>query len=351
MPATQRQPGAGVIQRLLDEPYHFEFFQAVRLIELWLREHGLLHEHGLASLVRFENTTSLRFPPSEIEAIRTRGQDADVLLELLRQGKSEVIRITPAFMGLLGAGGSLPLHYSEMLAAEEHAHSDSGARAFFDILSNRSLALFYEAWAKYRVRHRANAQGRDAYLPLLLAFAGIPADAPRDPDGLDEQVLAHFAAQVGARVVSASMLGGVLSAYFQVPVAIEQFAGMWDVLTPSLQTQLGASNCGLGAGATAGSRLWRCDLGYRVRLGPMSRREFEKFMPGSEGARALARVLAEFSTSVPYCEVQLLLRADEVHGARLDGQARLGLHSFVRTAHEQNDRGDIRYRLAPRAHL
>jgi type VI secretion system protein ImpH len=254
-------------------------------------------------------------------------------------------------MGLLGASGSLPLHYSEMLAAEEHARSDSGARAFFDLLSNRALALFYEAWAKYRVRHRANAQGRDAYLPLLLAFAGIPAGVPPDPAGFDEQVLGHFAAQLGARVVSAAVLGGVLSAYFSVPVVIEQFAGMWDVLPPGLQTQLGANNRGLGAGATAGSRLWRCDLSFRVRLGPLSRREFEKFMPGSEGARALARVLAEFTTSVPYCEVQLLLRADEVHGARLDGQARLGLHCFVLTVRELDDRGDIRYRLAPRAHL
>jgi type VI secretion system protein ImpH len=350
MRAPQRQPGAGVIQRLLDEPYHFEFFQAVRLIELWLREHGLLDERGLASLVRFENTTSLRFAPSDIEAIRTRGQDAAVLLALLKQGRTDVIRITPAFMGLLGASGSLPLHYSEVLVADEQAHPASGARAFFDLLSNRSLALFYEAWAKYRVRHRANAHGRDAYLPLLLSFAGIPAEAPPDPERLDDQVLAHFAAQVGARVVSASVLGGVLSTYFGVRVEIEQFAGMWDVLSPGLQTQLGANNCGLGAGATAGRRLWRCDLSYRVRLGPMSRRQFEKFMPGSDGARALARMLAEFSTSLPYCEVQLLLRAGEVRGARLDGQARLGLHSFV-TAGERNDRGDIRYRLAPRARL
>jgi type VI secretion system protein ImpH len=350
MPATQRQPGAGVIERLFAEPYRFEFFQAVRLIELWLREHGLLHEHGLAALVRFENTTSLRFPPSDIEAIRTRGQDAGALLALLRQER-EVIRITPAFMGLLGASGALPLHYSEMLAADEHAHSDSGARAFFDMLSNRSLALFYEAWAKYRVRHRANAQGRDSYLPLLLAFAGVPADAPRDPCDLDEQVLAHFAAAIGARVVSAALLEGVLSTYFQVPVAVEQFAGMWDVLPPGLQTQLGANNCGLGGGATAGSRLWRCDLSYRVRLGPMARREFEKFMPGADGARALARVLAEFCTSVPFWVVLLLLRADEVRGARLDGLARLGWHSFVRTRQEPNDRGDVRYRLAPRAQL
>lgn len=343
MRAPQRQPGAGVIHRLLEEPYRFEFFQAVRLIALWLREQGI--GGGIGEVVRFENAASLRFAPSEVEAIDVAGLDAAALAQALREGRARIC-IRPAFMGLLGACGALPLHYSELLAAHEHAHQDRAARAFFDMLANRPLALFYRARAKYRVRHRANATEADRYLPLLLAFAGVPTHLPPDRGDIEPEVLARFAAQFGARVVSAPVLGGVLAAYFQVPVSVEQFAGSWDVLAPDLQTRLGAGTCALGAGATAGRRIWRCDLGLRLRIGPVARRDFERFLPGGDGARALARLVAQFTTSVPHCEVHLLLRAADVQATLLDGQARLGLDSFVLSAREQRDRGDIRYRLA-----
>lgn len=340
MRTPEWQPRAGVIQRLLDEPYRFDFFQAVRLIEAWLHEHGL--DGAITELVRFENSTSLCFPPSEIEAIDVGGLDAAALVDALRRGEVRV-RVRPAFMGLLGASGVLPLHYSEILAAHEHAQPERGARAFFDLLSNRPLALFYQAGAKYRVRHRP--VGRDGFLPLLLAFAGVPAAAAPERDAIDAQVLARYAAQLGARVVSAPMLGGVLSEYFQVTVRVEQFAGTWDVLAPPLQTRLGERQFALGAGATAGRRIWRCDLAYRLRIGPVGRRDFDRFLPGGDGARALARLVAAFSTSVPQCEVHLLLRAADVKPTGLDGQARLGLDSFVLSALERRDRGDIRYRL------
>lgn len=341
MRTPEWQPRAGVIQRLLDEPYRFEFFQAMRLVEAWLREHGL--DGALAQMVRFENTSSLRFPPSEIEAIDVAGLDVAVLVDALRQGRVR-LRIRPAFMGLLGASGVLPLHYSEALAAHEYATQDRGARAFFDLLSNRPLGLFYQACAKYRVRHRV-ASGPDRFLPLLLAFAGVPPSAAVPRDGIDAQVLARFAAQAGARVVSAHVLGGVLAEYFRVPVQVEQFAGRWDVLAPQLQTRLGAQQHPLGAGATAGRRIWRCDLAIRLRIGPVGRDDFDRFLPGGDGARALARLVAAFTTSVPQCEVHLLLRCADVKATALDGHARLGLDSFVLSAAERRDRGDIRYRL------
>jgi len=339
-----------VIQRLLDEPYRFEFFQAVRLIEQWLREHGVSPERVLADVVRFENSKSLGFPPSEIEAMCVRtgesaGSAAD-LIAALDEGKPAQIRIRPAFMGLLGACGVLPLHYTERIAGYEHERQDAGPRAFLDLFSQRALALFYEAWTKYRLLYRLDRTGRDDFLFLLLAFAG--AD-PRDVgDELDERTLAYFAAQIRSRVVSGSVLGGVLSDYFRVPVAIEQFAGMWDVLGHDLQTTLGENNCVLGGGATAGERIWRSDLNIRVRIGPVRRKDFDRFLPGAAGSRALARLVGVFTTSVPHCEVQLLLMARDVNGARLDAGARLGLDSFISTEKELADRGDICYRLPAR---
>jgi type VI secretion system protein ImpH len=358
MRAAQRQFDAGLIQRLFDEPYRFEFFQAVRVIELWLRRHGVAHDRALADFVRFENSVSLGFPASDIEALSAdageRLASAAELLAALEAGKPARIRIRPAFMGFLGTGGALPLHYSERIAAHQHDLKDDGPRAFFDLFSSRALAQFYQAWAKYRVQYKLDGAGRDGYLPMLLALAGLE---PREPggeagdDGIDQRSLAYFAAQLRARVVSAPVLGGVLAEYFAVPMAIEQFAGVWDVLAEGQRTRLGERTVAVGFGVTLGERLWRRDLGIRVRVGPVDRAGFDRFLPGAPAARALGKLLRMFATSVPHFEVQLVLRADEVRGARLDSGARLGLDAFVSTADEARDRGDVCYRLPPATRL
>lgn len=40
MQPAQRRVDSRVIERLLDEPYRFQFFQAVRVLERWFVERG-----------------------------------------------------------------------------------------------------------------------------------------------------------------------------------------------------------------------------------------------------------------------------------------------------------------------
>ena len=70
MPAPKRRFEPAVIERLFAQPYRFQYFQAVRLIELWLRRRGMPEEGLLTNFLRFSNSTSLAFPASEIEALR-----------------------------------------------------------------------------------------------------------------------------------------------------------------------------------------------------------------------------------------------------------------------------------------
>ncbi|MCB7372915.1 type VI secretion system baseplate subunit TssG, partial [Bacteroides caccae] len=70
--------------------------------------------------IRFENSLSLAFPGSDIEAL---------LLEGAGDGEMR-LRVRTAVMGLLGVNGALPLHYTERIAGWEHATRDDGPRAF-----------------------------------------------------------------------------------------------------------------------------------------------------------------------------------------------------------------------------
>jgi len=318
-----------VIADLLAHPQRYEFFQAVRLLLRWLDRQGIGPEQALGGVIRFRNSVGLGFPPSEIEAIEPGAGDVPA------------ITITPAMMGLLGTMGALPLHYTERFAAWELRHRDDGPRAFLDLFSSRQVALFYRAWCKYRVRQPL-AAGVDRFQPLLLALAGV-ASGCQDVAGAD--AIARFAAPLRSRVVSAGLIAGVLGACFGVAVHVEQFTGRWDVLAPDKRTLLAQGNCVLGAGATAGARLLRPELGIRIRLGPVSAAEFERFLPGQEGSRALAALLGRFAIDVPYRALQVVLRREAVHGARLGGSARLGLNGFLCTRDTPHDRDDLCYLL------
>nr|WP_267875159.1 type VI secretion system baseplate subunit TssG [Massilia aurea] len=310
-------------------PQRYEFFQAVRLLLRWLDRQGIGPEQALGGVIRFRNSVGLGFPPSEIEAIEP------------GTGDVPAITITPAMMGLLGVMGALPLHYTERFAAWELRNRDDGPRAFLDLFSSRQVALFYRAWCKYRVRQPL-AAGVDRFQPLLLALAGV---ASGQQDVAEADAMARFAAPLRSRVVSADLIAGVLGACFGVAVRVEQFTGRWDVLAPDQRTLLAQGNCVLGAGATAGARLLRPELGIRIRLGPVSAVEFERFLPGQEGSRALAALLGRFAIDVPYRVLQVVLRREAVHGARLGGSARLGLNGFLCTRSAARDRDDMCYLL------
>ena len=237
----------------------------------------------------------------------------------------------------------MPLHYTERLAAWELAARDEGPRAFLDLLSSRQVALFYRAWCKYRLRH-AFEPDVDHFMPLLLALAGVRQRAEGEV-GADAASLAWFAAPLRSRVVSADLVAGVLAAYFQLPVQVEQFTGRWDSLELGQRTRLARSNCVLGAGATAGARLLRPELGIRIRLGPVDLVAFERFLPGAPGALALAGLLDRFAIDVPYRELQVVLRREDVAGARLDGSVRVGLDGFLGDGMGRGDRDDVCYLL------
>lgn len=356
--APQRRFKPAVIERLFEQPYRFEYFQAVRMLELWLKRHGDVRDGAVANFIRFQNSTSLAFPASEIEALhpepRELARDAVSLGEALQSSTLKYIRLTPAFMGLLGGNGALPAHYTERIAAHVMYDKDEGPRAFLDTFSNRSLALFYEAWRKYRLELKYQLDGKDTFLPLLLSLAGLGNESLRkrlsDPHGggvLDES-MGYFAAALRHRPASAGQIARVLADYFGAQVKVEQFIGCWYDVPVSQQTMLGGFNTALGAGAMAGSRVWQRDLRLRLVIGPLKRASFEAFLPGGAAARALKSILTMFTGVTLEYEVQLLLRGADVQGATLAvprPSGRLGWDTFLVTGEPGADRGDVRYNI------
>lgn len=321
-----------LIASLLAEPQRFDFVQAVRLLVLALGERGIPERRALARHLRFANSLALSFPPSQLEAAAA---------------EPDGYRLTPSFIGLLGAHGAMPLHVTErLLALPADEPAGQAARAFLDMFSTRMVALWYRAWQKYRVEHLV-AGPRDAYLPMLLALAGLPGGGAFAPDGVPDVALAAFAGLLRRRPVSGAVLDRVLSGHFGVTVRVQEGVGHWDRLAADEQSVLGA-NAALGRRALLGARSWRPDLRVRVRIGPLDRARYDHFLPGAAGARALRTLLGLFAVPTLAYDVVLVLRRADLGPVQLAPSGRrLGLDSYLLSAPATDDRGDLRYELRP----
>lgn len=357
-----RAPDASPIDRLLDEPQRFEFHQAVRLLHGHLRQ--LPAEDRPA--IRFRNSLSLSFPASEVVGIETQVRRADqVEADDLRTAREpgthahlERVELTPAFMGLLGVTGALPLAYSEQFAQRETAGRDGAARAFLDIFQHRAVTLFHEAWRKHRLPLQFEADRRERYLPLVMSLAGLGEPALRrrlhgDEGGVADDALAFYSGLLQRRAVSAPHLQRVLADYFGVPVRVTQFVGRWFELDDECQVTLGdESTYRLGHDTLLGPRVWQRDLRARVSIGPMTRTLHQRFLPGGPAALALRELLTLVSgVSLEY-EVRLIVRAADVVGATLPGTPqsdgagpRLGWDSYLVTQPCTEDREEAAYDL------
>lgn len=393
MPPAQRRAAAGVIEELLQNPQQFGFFQAIRLLEGWLAEGGQSGQ-GLSRL-NFRNSLSLSFPPSEIESLVVQrhgeptdsnragssaasGDAAALALDAVLAASGgaahdaphalhshEVVRIdlTPAFMGLLGVTGALPLYYTETLAQREHHHKDRAARAFLDVFSHRAVALFYQAWRKHRLAVQYEGAQRQRFLPEVLALAGLGQRGLRERmagalGGVADESLAFHAGALQRRTLSARQLQQVLQSYLKVPVRIEQFVGRWYRLPDEARGHLGMIAGGragqvpttgvLGRSAMLGERVWQRDLRMRVVLGPLDRADLRRFLPGGRGAAALKSWLTMLNGVALEYEVNLTLQRDEVQGCTLGShrsphEARLGWDTFLQTRPATQDRSDVHY--------
>ncbi|NSX17835.1 type VI secretion system baseplate subunit TssG [Cupriavidus taiwanensis] len=361
MRTPQRRIDPGVIRTLLRQPYRYEFFQAVRLLELhYAREGAGTPEQVLATRVAFRNTLSLSFPPSELQSIEPATalngalESEEAFAQALADGALDHVSITPTFFGMLGAQGALPLHYTEIVAERETLCRDRAARAFFDIFSNRATALFYQAWKKYRLPFQHEVDRNRHYLPLLLSLAGMADKSMRrslsgTAGVVHDEALAGYATAARHRPVSAAYLQQVLSDYFQAEVRVEQFVGGWYQVPPSQYSRLGGTNNLLGATALAGARVWQRDLRVRIWMGPLGREQYRNFLPGAEGALALRKMVTVLCGATLEYEVGLILRARDVSGCELgaQGSGRLGWDTFLSTRPARQDRSDARYTLAP----
>jgi len=319
-----------VEEKLRREPYTFDFFQAVRLLERFRPERTPVGQfaHPETEVVRFGAHPSLAFPASQIQRVEW-PEDAPV-------------QMTVNFMGLTGPEGVLPNPYTTLII-ERLKSSDRSLRDFLDLFNHRMISLFYRAWRKYRF-DVAYEQGGSQH---LLSLIGLGTEGMRDRQAVSDDSLIYYCGLLSQRPRSAQALKQILSDYFEVPVAIEQFSGGWYRLDPDTQCHLSEESHDseeLGFGAVVGDEMWNEQSRVQIILGPLSLERYADFLPDGKSFEPLHAWVKFFSNDEWDFEVRLILEREQVPACTLGAEGvsgpQLGWVSWVKSAPFNRDPGD-----------
>ncbi len=326
-------------RRLAEEPFVFEFFQAVRLLEKLSRGRQTVGRAGPPSkeAARFAAHPSLAFPASQIQAL------------VPAEGAGPPCLVVN-FMGLTGPMGVLPLYYTQLVIDRTRAR-DTALRDFLDIFNHRMISLFYQAWEKYRVAVQYERRGHDRFSHYLGDFIGLGTKGLQSRQAVADDALIYYAGLLGQRPRSALALRQLLEDYFEVPVAVEQFAGAWFGLERPNQCWLEERRSDserLGFGTVVGDEVWDEQSRVRVRLGPLPLDQYCDFLPTGTAYRPLRALLRYFSDEVDF-EVQLVLKREEVPPCDLGAEGEtapvLGWLTWAKTVEMARDPADTILKL------
>jgi type VI secretion system protein ImpH len=306
-----------ILRRMRTEPFSFSFFQAV-----WLLERMKPNSAGVGrfseprhEVVRFGAYPSLAFPASEIQMIDWTAEPPQMVVN---------------FMGLTGPSGVLPRVYTELIE-ERGKFQDRSLRDFLDILNHRMLSLFYRAWARNRLPIEPLRLRQ-----CLLSLVGLGIPTLENRQTMEDDSAAFYCGLLALQPRSAAALERILADYFQAPVEIVQFVGAWYRLGDDSTCRFAGSESpseALGSGVVVGDAVFDLQSRARIRLGPLSLRQYEEFLPGRLGYRRLRDITKFFSRGEFDFEVQLILRRADVPDWRMedDSTVQLGWTTWMKT--------------------
>jgi type VI secretion system protein ImpH len=320
--------------RLRKEPFTFEFFQAMRLLERAMPNRQPVGGFGQPSneVARIGTHSSLAFPASEIQSLRW---DA---------GKQPFLEVN--FMGLTGLQGPLPVWFTATILERIRA-GDFTLNDFLNIFNHRSISLFYRAWQKYRFEVAYERGERDKFFLDLLALIGLGTQGLPSRQEIVDEALIYYSGLLARHQRSALGLEQLLGDYFEVPVQIEQLVGAWyDLDADSLCCLDGSESPAqeLGKGAVVGDQTWDQHSRVRIKLGPLSLERYQDFLPCGSAYKPLQALVCFYSNEELEFEIQLILDRDEVPPCKLDEESatapQLGWLTWVKSGVMGRNPGD-----------
>ncbi|NBC12508.1 MAG: type VI secretion system baseplate subunit TssG [Gammaproteobacteria bacterium] len=332
--ANRTTPQAvALFEALRAAPYSFGFFQALRRLECAHPERPRL---GAATrpaddVVRLGQKVSLNFAPSTLADFRPGDGGTPPLLQVF-------------FLGLFGPQGPLPLHLSDYARQRLANVHDPTLSAFADIFHHRMLSLFYRAWADARPTVSFDRPEEDRFSSYVGATCGFGMPSLRGRDAVPDIGKLYYAGLLAGQTHHAEGLIALLTDFFRLPVALEEFIGHWLTLPQTSLWRLGESPCtgALGRSTVVGARVFDRQYKFRIVFGPLNRDDFERLLPGGEYLPRLLALVRSYVGDELAWDLNLILKKDQVPRLTLGGSGQLGWSTWVLSDTPDKDAIDLR---------
>ena len=312
------------VERLAQNPQTHHIYVALRMLEAHFADAPRLGEsrRPRQDKVRLGQEAELAFPPSTIADFKPPQGD-------------QPARLTNRFFGLFGPQGPLPLHLTEYARDRLRNRRDPTLVAFADMLTHRMLGLLYRAWSMGEPAVSFD-RGDDPIARKVGALAGYHGDQLLDRDAMPDLAKRYFTGHLARGARNPEGLIAILSAFFEVPVQVQEFVGSWLELEPDDQWRLGAM-AGLGRSTSIGQKVWTRGAKFRLRIGPLSRADYERLLPGGASLDRLQAIVRNYVGDELDWDIDLILAGDEVPRASLGGSTRLGHTSWTGTRRDPDE--------------
>jgi type VI secretion system protein ImpH len=373
---------------LFAEGYRFDFFQAVRLLEILYSPEKSLDEDGIdldtkamlprppksratspatipdsekvEDFVRFKSAVGLNFPTSDIgevklqdsapgsppkrslEQLHLRTPASPHALSPVSPAETPITEMTINLMGLAGALGPLDMPTTQLIL-ERAAEKDTALKDFLDIFNHRLISLLYRIRKMHRIGLEAEPPGQDKISKYLFSLIGLGTDGLRGRMMIRDRSLLHYAGLLHQQPRSIVGLELILSDYFKIEVKGHQFVGQWYELDEEQCTRIGEQsgrNHVLGRGAVVlGRRVWDQQAKIEIRLGPLSYAQFLNLIPTGWGYRALCDLTRFYLGDTLDVSFRLVLKGEETPLPMLGmiDEPRLGWTSWLTVHHSRPD--------------
>lgn len=320
MADQDRTAALALIEHLRHEPYRFDFFQILRVIECLHRNKPRLGTAARAAddPVRLAQEPDLQFPPATIAACENTASE-------------DVVRLSVRFFGLFGPQGPLPLHLTEYARERIRNEGDRTFARFADIFHHRMLSLFYRAWANAQPTVSYDRPETDRFALYVGSLFGMGTEAFRRRDVIPHHAKLFYSGHLACQTKHADGLSSMLRGFFRIPMQIQEFVGEWMSIAESDQTRLGLSRAtgALGRSTVVGARVWGCQHKFRVVVGPMTLEQYLSFLPGGEALGWLTAVVRNYIGDELVWDVNLVLQRSEVPPLQVDGGLQLGWTTWL----------------------
>jgi type VI secretion system protein ImpH len=331
-PVGNKADAVALDNALRDHPEAFEFFEAARRLECAFPERPRLGHSAKAAddFVRLCQTPSLSFASKTVDRYQP-------------GGAGKPARLHGLFFGLFGPNAPLPLHLTEYAMDRELNAKDSTFSAFANIFHHRMMSLFYRAWADSQPTVHMDRPAEDRFRLYMGAMVGLATPDLDDRDALPDQFKRFFAGRLLQQTRNAEGLKGMIERFFRIPVGIVEFVAEWMRLPPTSHLRLGGSAevAALGLTAVTGQYVWGSQQRFRLRLGPLSRAEFNNFLPGGKALSQLVAAVKTYFGEEKAWDIQLVLNRHDVPATRLGQNGRMGLTTWMGQPQRSADVDDV----------